>query len=93
MPFKQCPYPSLKQLNEVSVKCRRALLVACKPSTLKGMVATVQIVLLSAVSALAVKRPESAQEAVVALCQAADYVKTLGASEFPWQLCSCTVLG
>lgn len=79
MPFKQCPYPSTKQLHEVSVKCRRALLAACKPSILKGMVATVQIVLLSATSALAVKRPEFAQEAVVALVQAADYVKTLGA--------------
>ena len=79
IPFSRCPYPDTKDLAAVSVKCRKTLTACCKPSSLRNMPATVQIVLLMSLAALATKRSEFAQEMVLALVQAADYFKTLGA--------------
>jgi hypothetical protein len=78
-PFASCPYLSVRELSGVSGKCRKTLIAACRTASLKAMPSTVQIVLFMCLAGLATKRASFAQEMVVELVQAADYVKTLSA--------------
>lgn len=77
-PYRSSHFPGISELQRVTEKCKACLLQHGRPAKLKQLPDAVQVVVLTTIATLALKRPQFAEGCVTALVQAADSMKDIG---------------
>ena len=77
-PYKNSLFPGISELQKVTEKCKTTLLQHGRPAKLKKLPDAVQVVVLTTIATLALKRPLFVDSCVTALVQAADSMKDIG---------------